>query len=113
MKYRYFRQVSTGQWLDAVLGSTASFNVSASQHVQEIAAGFGLPGDVEVWEVDTIFDPEDDPRTGPFLALEKPETPPTSEEIARARLEVLLSADTLDANEEKELRGLLRDVVLK
>ena len=57
MRTRYFRVVSTGEWLDATLTSEDEFSVPADSHEESLSQSVGEP--VEVVETE-----EKDPRVG-------------------------------------------------
>ena len=57
MRTRFFRVVSTGEWLDATISSEAEFSVHEDSHKESIGEAVGEP--VEVVETDG-----DDPRVG-------------------------------------------------
>ena len=57
MRTRYFRVISTGEWLDATLTSEDEFSVPADSHEESISQSVGEP--VEVVEV-----AGGDPRVG-------------------------------------------------
>ena len=57
MRTRFFRVVSTGEWLDAILTSEGGFSVPENSHKESISDSIGEP--VEVVETDG-----DDPRVG-------------------------------------------------
>ena len=50
MRTRYFRVVSTGEWLDATLTSEDEFSVPADSHEESLSQSVGEP--VEVVEVE-------------------------------------------------------------
>lgn len=77
MSFRYFRQVSTGQWTNATLGGSA-LEIPPASHIQDIAAGLGIdPADLEAVDSDL------DPRDG--VQLELPTRPfvPTADEALK------------------------------
>ena len=57
MRTRYFRVISTGEWLDAILTSEGDFSVPENSHKESISDAIGEP--VEVVETEGS-----DPRVG-------------------------------------------------
>ena len=62
MRTRYFRVVSTGEWLDATLTSEDEFSVPTDSHEESLSQSVGEP--VEVVEVEG-----GDPRVGVIRQL--------------------------------------------
>jgi hypothetical protein len=76
--HRYFRQSSTGQWVNADLGGSA-LATPAATHVEEIAGGLGiLPADLEA--VDSATDPREGVLLHPPV---KPVCPSSDEALKR------------------------------
>ncbi len=75
---RYFRKVSTGEWLNAVMGGSA-LDVPTESHIADLASALEIPeADLEV------VDSDDDPRSGKLLSLPVP--PPDPIQEAKRRL---------------------------
>src|SRR5574341_1110803 len=83
MRYRHFRQRSTGLWLHAVVTiSDGPFPVPPAVHGGEIAIGYGMaPDDVEVVEGDGPPPPVPGPTVTPLSPA-----PLLPREAARQRL---------------------------
>ena len=62
MRTRFFRVISTGEWLDATISTEGEFSVPADSHEESISDAVGEP--VEVVETDG-----DDPRVGTIRQL--------------------------------------------
>jgi len=74
MRFRSFRKIDTGQWVDVLFTVDGpTFEVPEQSHRADIASAIGILPD----ELETV-DTDSDPRTGTLLELLAPPAPPLS-----------------------------------
>lgn len=101
---RYFRQLSTDKWVNAVMGGSA-LNIPAASHIADLAAALRIPEtDLEAVDSDA------DPRTGTLLDLPVPAPTPLS--AARQRL-ADLNLSTVSATLRPVIHDILRVLGLR
>jgi hypothetical protein len=103
MRYRCFKQTSTGKWIDVLLTRSGdTFSVSMESHRKDIALAFGVdPTSLEVVDSDT------DLRSGELLPVpQKSPSPPSRKEELLA-----IGRDNWTDAQQKELIELLAGVV--